>query len=129
MRSLVLALYAEGPSDYHFLPTVIRRTSIQLLEQHKRIGVSIGPIKPIVISKIGLGYVECIVQAAYSAVDCDALIIHADADHRTSERALRDRYEPGHKQIQQMQEAGEEICKQLLPLIPIRMTEAWMLAD
>ena len=38
-----------------------------------------------------------IVQAACQAVDCDALIVHADADDHTSERALRERYQPGYQ--------------------------------
>ncbi len=129
MKSLVLALCAEGPSDHLFLPIVIQRTSRQLLEQHKQKEVRALPVKSIVPTRAGLGQAEYIVQAACRAVDCDALIVHADADERTSERALRERYQPGYQQVQQMREHREQICKHLLPLVPIQMTEAWMLAD
>ena len=118
MKSLVLALCAEGPSDHLFLPIVIQRTSRQLLEQLKQKEVRALPVKSIVPTRAGLGQAEYIVQAACRAVDCDALIVHAD-DH-TSERALRERYQPGYQQVQRMQKQGEQICKQLLPLVPYK---------
>jgi hypothetical protein len=129
MKSLLLGLYAEGHSDYLFLPAVIQRTSRWLLEQHKQMEVRTLPIKSIILNETGLGQAESIVQAACRAIDCHALIIHTDADHRTSEPALRERYQPGYQQVQQMREHREQICKHLLPLVPIQMTEAWMLAD
>ena len=129
MRSLVLALYAEGPSDHLFLPIVIQRTSRQLLEQHKQMAVRVLPVKSIELNRTGLGQAEYIAQAAAKAVDCNALVVHSDADHPTAEIALRDRYEPGYELVRQMREQGQEACELLLPLIPIQMTEAWMLAD
>ncbi len=36
MKQLVLALYAEGTTDYLFLPPVIQRTVIQVLRQHEQ---------------------------------------------------------------------------------------------
>ncbi len=129
MRSLVLALYAEGPSDHLFLPIVIQRTSRQLLEQHKQMAVRVLPVKSIELNRTGLGQAEYIAQAAAKAVDCNALVVHSDADHPTAEIALRDRYEPGYELVRQMREQGQEACELLLPLIPIQMTEAWILAD
>jgi hypothetical protein len=129
MRNPVLALYAEGSSDHLFLPIVIQRTSKQLLDQYKQMAIRVLPVKSIILNRLGLSQADYIVQAACQAVDCHALIVHADADDRTSESAMRERYQPGYQQVQQMREHGEQICKHLLPLIPIQMTEAWMLAD
>ena len=58
VRSLVLALYAEGPSDHLFLPIVIQRTLRQLLEQHKQMAVRVLPVKSIELNRTGLGQAE-----------------------------------------------------------------------
>ena len=126
MKSLALALYTEGSSDHLFLPILIRRTSRRLLEQYKQVAVRTLPVKSIVFDKVGLGQAECIVQAACKATDYDVLIIHADADHPTPEKAFHERFWPGYQQVQQTLEL---VCKNLLPIIPAQMTEAWMLAD
>src|SRR5207249_3578543 len=67
---------------------------------------------------------EAILQAARNASSCDILIIHCDADAPTSERALRERFHPGYELVKQ---TAERVCRSLVPIIPIRMTEAWML--
>ena len=36
MSDVILGLYAEGSTDYDFLPSVIRRTTEQVLMQHDR---------------------------------------------------------------------------------------------
>lgn len=53
-------------------------------------------------------------------------IVHADADSGSPVGALAERYLPG----QQLLEAeANPACPVVLPLIPVHMTEAWMLAD
>jgi len=65
-------------------------------------------------------------QAARQAANYHILIIHADADHRTADRALKERFYPGHSLVQQ---SAEDVCRCVLPIVPIQTTEAWMLAD
>jgi hypothetical protein len=36
MSEVILGLYTEGSTDYDFLPSVIRRTTEQVLVQHDR---------------------------------------------------------------------------------------------
>ena len=127
MTTLVLALYAEGRTDERFLPIVIQRTAEQLLVQRGRITVDV--LEPIVLNDIkdrASTQAERILEAARLSSGYHILIIHADADHSTPERALNERIQPGVKLVQQ---SKEPVCSRLVPIIPVRMTEAWLLAD
>lgn len=44
----------------------------------------------------------------------------------TADKALKERFDPGYLLVQQ---AKEDVCRCVLPIVPIQMTEAWMLAD
>ena len=126
MKNVALALYAEGSTDQLFLPEVIRRTAKQNLIQSGQQYIDVKPVDPISFSKTGMKQDECILQAARRAASYNILIIHADADYRTAERALKERFYPGYSLVQQAQEA---VCRCVLPIVPVQMTEAWMLAD
>ena len=126
MRKLDVALYAEGDTDHLFLPPVIQR-SVEIIMNAKGCKEVEIPekIRSILFEKKGLGQEECIQEAARRAARADLLVVHCDADAPTSVKALQERYDPGYKLVQQ---TSEKICKSLIPIIPIRMTEAWMLA-
>lgn len=129
MTTLVSALYTEGPTDEKFLPIIIQRTIQQILIKRGRMTVDI--LEPILLRRLvdhkSYGtQAERILRAARLAAGYHTLIIHADADHASSQKALTERIQPGLELVQQSQ---DRVCGQVLPLIPIRMTEAWMLAD
>jgi hypothetical protein len=124
MLRLVLALYAEGETDGRFLPPIIQRTTLKVLRQFE--------IKAVEVSFRNLSRIststnrnECILEAARRAYECNILFVHSDADHPTRERAYLERFLPGYELVQRTQGT---ICKSLVPIIPVRMTEAWMLA-
>lgn len=119
---LLLALYAEGPSDNRFLPPIIQGTAQDITAQH-------GPIDVLdltIISKKQGTREECILRAAREACGCHALIVHSDADDGTPDRAYEERILPGFNLVSQ---SIEKVCKDLIPIIPVQMIEAWMLAD
>lgn len=124
MEVLVLALYAEGSSDTRFLPPIIQRTAENIINLYGERIVDVSD--PIVISKKQGRQEDCILQASKEASDYHALIVHADADNRTTERALRERIQPGFDLVKNYTNG---VCKDLVPLIPVQMIEAWMLAD
>ena len=119
---LLLALYAEGPSDTRFLPLIIQRVARSITAPHRLVGV----LDLTIISKKQGIREECIVFAARDAYGCHALIVHSDADDKSSERARKERIEPGFNQVLH---SSEDVCKDLIPIIPVQMIEAWMLAD
>jgi len=127
-RTLVLAFYAEGMTDERFLPTIIRRTAEDLLAARGRTSVEV--LDPFVIDH-GIKrrfhtQEDRILAAARAAAGYHALLVHADADHATRDRALNERYLPGFRRVQASPQGA---CSTLVPLIPIHMVEAWMLAD
>lgn len=130
MTTLVLALYAEGRTDERFLPIVIQRTAEQILTLRGRMTVDI--LEPMVLGRKVIDhekhptYAERVLAAARHTAGYHALILHADADHPTAERAMSERIQPG---LDLVQQTDERVCDQILPLVPIRMTEAWLLAD
>lgn len=126
MKNVAVALYAEGPTDQLFLPEVIRRTAKQNLNRSGQQYIDVKPVDPISFSKIGMKQDECILQAARRAANYNILIVHADADYRTADKALKERFYPGYLLVQQAQ---EDVCRCMLPIVPVQMTEAWMLAD
>ena len=128
MNALVLALYAEGRTDDRFLPIVIQRTAEQILAQRGRQVADVHA--PIVVNggidRMHRGRAERILEAARRAHGYHALIVHADADHPTPDRAMEERIQPGIELVRQSEEA---VCEQLVPIVPVQMTEGWMLAD
>lgn len=126
MNVLVLGLYAEGRTDERFLPIIIQRTTERILLQHMQTNIEV--LRPLVIKKRpDIDELDrCIFQAALEAEGYHALIIHSDADSRTFHETLDQRFKPGYKLVQQ---CNEPICKDLIPVITVRMVEAWMLAD
>jgi hypothetical protein len=127
---LSLALYAEGPSDNRFLPLIIERTAQNIIDQYKLKGlhedVDLSGVK--IISKQQGKRDVCILSAAREACKYNALIVHSDADDKTSERAHKERIQPGFDLVLKLK-STEKVCEYLIPLIPVQMTEAWMLAD
>jgi hypothetical protein len=129
MTTLVLGLYAEGRTDERFLPMVIQRTVERILIQRGRFTIDV--LEPIVLNHSidRKGEDQRILEAARRAVGYHALIVHADADAPSPERALNNRFKPGLERVQQALQAEEQVCDHLAPIIPVQMTEAWMLAD
>lgn len=128
MHYVGLALYAEGSSDYHFLSPVLRRLAEAICLQDATQLVELSE-EVIALDHVSLhnrsSREDRIFNAALMAKGAWRIIfIHADADGN-SQRALEERVLPAieliHKEL-----PNEGAC---VPVIPIRETEAWPLAD
>jgi hypothetical protein len=138
MSVMVLALYAEGPTDgntnkdFNFLPQVILRTTENILLRHGRSSSEIDVQLPYFRSKKETGVAELdqsILSVAREIFGYHALIIHSDGDDRGYEKTLVERFQPGKNLVLAAKNMREDVCVDLVPIIPVRMTEAWMLAD
>src|SRR5579872_646534 len=130
MNVLMLGLYAEGRSDERFLPVLIQRTCERILAQFDRFSIeaNIPAVIKIKRHNTQLSRAERILAAAYESFGYHALIVHADADDLTPSQARNERFDPGNSLIQR-QKPEEKVCKNLIPIVPVCMVEAWMLAD
>jgi hypothetical protein len=127
MKVLVLGLFVEGPTDYDFLPPVIRRTTEQILAQHEQSGMYEASVLIVQLTKDRKkDRAEGILQAACDAYGYHALIVHSDADNPEPSKARFERIEPGFKLVK---ETNENVCKDLVAIIPVQAIEAWILAD
>jgi hypothetical protein len=56
------------------------------------------------------------------------VVFHLDADAPNTEKAYLERFEPGYDEIHRSA-ANSNLNTDLVPVIPVRMTDAWMLVD
>ena len=124
MNTVVIGLYTEGETDQRFLLNLIPRILEQIIEE-RNCSLDIFPLFPIKVPKIGDRAKE-IKIAAQNADGYNILIVHSDADDETDERAFYERIKPGFDLVKN---SDEPLCKNLVAVIPIQMTEAWLLAD
>ncbi len=124
MSTLSLALYCEGPTDQHFLPMIIQRTAQDVLCQYATNTVEALPVQVVKAAKQEQG--RDILEASSKAFGYHILIVHKDADSRSYEETKIQCFEPGRVLVS---DACEPVCKNLVPVIPVRETEAWMIAD
>lgn len=115
---LVFGFCGEGIADYKFTLEVVRRTVQDLLPTED--------VQAESIEHIGGTQEERIIYFAERTNGYHMAFVHLDADGRTRDRAYAERFYPGYQQVQERQDG---VNKMLVPIIPIRMTEAWMLAD
>ncbi len=128
MTALVTALYAEGRSDERFLPRIIQRAAVDLLSRRGRRVVDV--LEPTLLTPDEKqSRAEDILAVARKASGYHALFIHADADAPTPDRAYTERIEPGVMRVRSARTSGAAVCADLIPVIPIQATEAWLLAD
>lgn len=115
IRDIYFAFYGEGHAEYTFLVKVVERLLVELLPHayiqsfHER-------------QPDGNNQTERIVslaQAGYQLV-----VFHADADSSDTQTAYDNHFAPALKQLN-----AEGIDHRLIPVIPVRNTEAWMCAD
>lgn len=125
MKNLTIAFYAEGPTDYRFLPIIIQRTAEKLLCENNCGDTSV--LMPISFEKsFGDTSAEKILNIAKNTTGFDLLIVHLDADGRDLNLARQNRFEPGRNLVEdQLQQTSPS----LIPIIPIKNIESWMLCD
>jgi len=126
IKQIIIALATEGSSDHRFLPNIIQRTFERVaFEDQQEIEI----FEPICLSQIsGENIREKAKKYAIQAVEKGAMVLcfHADADDKTDENAFNERINPAFNAIKS--DKGD-LCNNLVAIVPIQMTEAWMLAD
>jgi hypothetical protein len=122
-RWIAPALFAEGSSDYHFLgellPRVVRDAA------HRLFGPDFAMHEPLLKLDAPPQRREAQVAQAVDLVadECNLLFIHADGNG-DAERARTERVAPGAAAV-----AARHPEILIIACVPVRETEAWLLAD
>ena len=123
---LFLGYTFEGTTDKSFFKSVIERTVSDILCFYGNKDVE---IVLIAFNKNGESFVEqCInsIKKGFLENSTDIFYIHSDADDSTKNAVVKNKFEPLYKEISAIDEIKG--CK-IIPIIPIYMTESWMLPD
>ena len=123
MNSLTLTYCTEGPTDERFIGNIIYRTFTELAYECRG---EIDIYEPVHIQRIsGLSFVDSTLRVALKAGWSNILCIHVDADASTHKQVYNRKIEPCLVEMSN----NEDVVKEIVPVIPVYMTEAWMLSD
>ncbi|MFC0599337.1 hypothetical protein [Streptomyces palmae] len=115
-------LIAEGNSDEPYLGKLIKRQLDVLLLAKSPRSVAVADCEIAPVHTTGSGGVTAVIEAAWDlAQDCDLLFVHCDEDERDKAGKIAE-------ELAQRRRAVRRAALPV-PLIPVLMTESWMLAD
>lgn len=128
-KQLFIGLAVEGSTDMRFLKSIVSRTfqSIVFDRCEQDVDVDVFELRP---QKTGKDFPEFVAAASRDGIEkCGIMVlaVHADSDRETLKERLQDKFIPAQDYLNTLDE--NRYCRVLTPIIPIRMIEAWMLAD
>lgn len=127
-KQIFVGLTTEGTTDIRFLENIVRRTFEDVaFECPQDVEVYLYAIPSLKIGKSFPQYVKDTSRLAWEMYGVMSLAVHTDADRDSYEERLANKIEPARRELEGLDQ--EEYCKLLTPVIPVRMMEAWMLAD
>lgn len=127
-KQIFVGLTTEGTTDVRFLENVVKRTFEDVaFECTQDVEVYLYVVPSSKIGKTFPQYVKDTSRLAMEKYGVMSLAVHTDADKNTYENRIANKIEPARKELENLDE--NEYCKLLTPVIPVRMMEAWMLAD
>lgn len=89
--------------------------------------IEIADIQAVKIEK--LSFVEDVINASRKGVNdfgIAILCVHADADDSNDKTVYRYKMNPA---LSEIEKQDDDVCKIIVPIVPVQMTEAWILAD
>jgi hypothetical protein len=127
MTQLYIGIIAEGSTDYRFLIPIVKKALVDIVFDCQG-QVDILDVKVIGCDK-GESFTDYVLNASRKGNQDGILmlIVHTDADGATSEKAYEHKIIPAKALLEEKSENTH--CKNLVALVPVHETEAWMLAD
>lgn len=122
---ITIGFITEGTTDVRFLGQIIRRTFENVAFDCQG---EIEVYEPEHINSYG-EFVEEVFRASQDAykIGMKVLCIHTDADAKNDNHVIEHKINPAFENV--ANSGDTNLCKNLVAVIPIQMTEAWMLAD
>ena len=124
---LIIGLYTEGATDIRFLKSIVKRTFADICRNECPKELEILNVQNIDIKKSIFS--DNIINASRKGVDdfgVMILCVHTDADDKTDTNAYLNKITPA---LNALENCNEDVCKNIVFIVPIQMTESWMLAD
>jgi hypothetical protein len=125
-KQIIIGFTTEGPTDIRFLESIIQR-SFEAIAFECDGQVEILPVQ--CIEKQEGDFVKTVKCYAQQAKERGIMVlcVHTDADSTTDTGTFNNKINPAFTAVENAQR--EHLCKNLVPIVPVRMTEAWMLSD
>lgn len=122
---ITIGFITEGTTDVRFLGQIIRRTFEDVAFDCQG---EIEVYEPQHIESSG-EFIPEVFQASKDAhrIGMKVLCIHTDSDSKNDSHVIQYKITPAFENV--VNSAEENLCKNLVAVIPIQMTESWMLAD
>jgi hypothetical protein len=128
MSNFILAgLFTEGTTDVRFLSSVVERTLEKVAFDCT--GDIDTKVEIITINKSGLSFNEQVLQSSKIALNKFGILIlfiHTDSDSVVDDFIFQTKIFPAQKMLL---EQDNSYCKNIIAIVPIQMTESWMIAD
>lgn len=125
-KQIIIGLITEGPTDIRFLESIVRRTFEDIaFECTQDIDIFVHTLRT---PKTG-SFVDYTINASNDGIESYGIMtlaVHTDADRDTYEERINNKIIPAQNALNEL---NNDYCKLLTPIIPVRMIEAWMLAD
>jgi len=129
MSNFILAgLFTEGTTDVKFLSSVVERTLEDVAFDCK--GDIETSLEIISIVKTNLSFNEQVLEASRVALDKFGILllfIHTDSDNFNDEIIFQSKILPAQELLSAQD--NNTFCKNMVAIVPIQMTESWMIAD
>lgn len=129
---LFIAFTGEGSTDSRFLENIIKRTIVDIIFNGCSMELEVEDIIILTTSKIGKKFDEYFVDAVRDALNSGAhlLIVHTDSDKDNYEERVAHKFVPAIEALRSSEDSEiRDYEEYIVPIIPIRMIEAWMLAN
>lgn len=125
---ILTGLFTEGTTDNRFLESVVKRTLEDVaLDCTGDIDTA---LEIITINKKGLGFNQQVLEAskvAFEKFSILLLFVHTDSDDSSDNPIFNSKILPAQLLLSQQQD--NTCCKEVVAIVPIQMTESWMIAD
>lgn len=128
-KQIFIGLAVEGPTDKRFLENIVYRTFEEVAFRECDCDIEIY-VQNLNVSKTDLSFSQFVEKTSFEGVKkfgIMTLAIHTDADKETYDERFKNKIVPAYELLSAKDDMS--YCKILTPIIPVRMIEAWMLAD
>jgi hypothetical protein len=129
MSNFILAgLFTEGSTDVRFLSSVVERTLFEVAYDCS--GSIETALEVVEIDRSGLSFLDQISLASeigYKNLGITILFVHVDSDDEDDTNAFKSKIIPAIEKVSQQDKS--KYCTDVVAIVPIQMTESWMIAD